>query len=186
MAKLVYSMIQSLDGYTADAAGRFDWTEPDESIHTFINELERPVSTYLFGRRMYEVMAVWETLGAQGDLPPYIEDYAQMWRAATKIVYSTRLATVSSQRTTIERRFDPVAIRRLKEEVLGDISIGGPTLACQAISEGLVDEYQLFVTPIIVGGGTRSLPDEVRLNLELVDERRFANGVVYLKYRPVT
>lgn len=186
MAKLVYSMIESLDGYAADAAGKFDWAEPDESMHTFLNELERPVGTYLYGRRMYGVMVAWERLGGLGDQPPYIEDFAKMWRAATKTVYSTTLGAVSSARTRIERDFDPAAIRRKKEEAVGDISIGGPTLAAQAISAGLVDEYQMFVAPIIVGGGTRSLPDAVRLNLELVDERRFDNGMVYLKYRTAT
>jgi dihydrofolate reductase len=183
MAKLVYSMIESLDGYVADAAGKFDWAEPDESVHTFLNELELGVGTYLYGRRMYEVMVAWETLGGRGDQQPHIEDFAKMWRAASKIVYSKTLATVSSARTTIERGFDPAAIRRMKEEFVGDISIGGPSLAAQAISAGLVDEYQMFVAPIIVGGGTRSLPDAVRLDLDLVDERRFENGMVYLKYR---
>jgi dihydrofolate reductase len=186
MAKLVFSMIESLDGYVADAAGKFDWAEPDESVHTFVNDLQRPLGTHLYGRRMYEVMVAWETLGALGDQPPFIEDFAKMWRAASKIVYSSTLVAVSSARTRIERDFDPAVIRRMKEEAVGDISVGGPGLAALAISAGLVDEYQLFVAPVMVGGGTRSLPDAIRLNLELVDERRFYNGMVYLNYRTAT
>ena len=186
MAKLVFSMIESLDGYVADAAGKFDWAEPDESVHTFVNDLLRPLGTHLYGRRMYEVMVAWETLDGLGDAPPFIEDFAKMWRAASKIVYSSTLDAVSSARTRIERDFDPAAIRRMKEEAVGDISVGGPTLAAQAIRAGLVDDYQLFVAPVVVGGGTRSLPDAVRLNLELVDERRFDNGMVYLSYRSAT
>lgn len=186
MAKLVYSMLESLDGYVADAAGKFDWAEPDETVHTFVNELERPFGTYLYGRRMYEVMVWWETLGGLDGQPPYIEDYAKIWRAASKIVYSTTLDVVSSARTRIEREFDPDAIRRMKEEAVGDISVSGPGLAAQAIRAGLVDEYQLFVAPVIVGGGTRTLPDAVRLDLELADVRRFDNGMVYLKYRSAT
>lgn len=184
MAKLVYSMIESLDGYAVDEGGRFDWAEPDESVHAFVNDLERSVGAYLYGRRMYEVMAAWETLG--GGQSPYIEDYANIWRAASKIVYSTTLGEVHSARTRVERDFDPEAIRRMKREVVGDISVGGPNLAAQAIAAGLVDEYQFFVAPVVVGGGTRSLPDGVRLDLELVDERRFANGMVYVRYRPAT
>ena len=155
-------------------------------MHSFINDLERRVGTYLFGRRMYEVMAVWETLGTAGDEPPFIEDYGNMWRAASKIVYSTTLDEVRTSRTRIERQFDPEAILRMKREVTGDIAIGGPNLAAQAIAAGLVDEYQFFVVPVVVGGGTRSLPEGVRLNLELVDERRFDNGMVYLNYRSAT
>jgi dihydrofolate reductase len=186
MAKLVFSMIESLDGYAADAAGRFDWAEPDEPVHTFINDLQRPLSTHLYGRRMYEVMVAWETLGGRGDQPPFIEDFAKLWRAASKIVYSSTLEAVSGARTRIERDFDPAAIRRMKEEAVGDISVGGPSLAAQAIRAGLVDEYQLFVAPVMVGGGTRTLPDAVRLDLALVDERRFDNGMVYLDYRSAT
>ncbi|NTW29134.1 MAG: dihydrofolate reductase family protein [Coriobacteriia bacterium] len=186
MAKLIFSMVESLDGYVADPAGKFDWAEPDEAVHTFINELERPVGTYLFGRRMYEVMVVWETLDGLADQPSFIKEFAKIWRAADKIVYSSTLDSVSSARTRIERDFDPAAIRRMKEEVVGDISVGGPGIAAQAIRAGLVDEYQLFVAPVIVGGGIRSLPDGVRLKLELVDERRFDNGMVYMHYRPAT
>ena len=185
MAKLVFSVIESLDGYVADEGGRFDWAEPDESVHTFVNDLQRPVGAYLYGRRMYEVMVAWETLDGLGDQPPFIVDFAKIWRAASKVVYSTTLDAVRSSRTRVERAFDPDAIRRMKREVAGDISVGGPNLAAQAIAAGLVDEYQLFVAPVAVGGGTRSLPDGLRLNLELMDERRFDNGMVYLNYRSV-
>lgn len=186
MGKLVYSMIESLDGYVADAAGKFDWARPDEALHTFINDLERSAGTYLYGRRMYEVMAVWETLDRSGPVPPFIEDYARIWRAADKIVYSTSLRAVSSERTRLERAFDPEEIRRIKAESAADISIGGPGLASQAIAAGLVDEFQFFVTPVVVGGGTPSLPAGIRFDLELVDERRFGNGVVYLRYRSIS
>lgn len=186
MAKLIFSTIESLDGYVADEAGRFDWARPDEVVHTFVNDLERHVGTYLYGRRMYEVMAVWETLDQLADQPPsFIGDFARTWRDASKIVYSTTLDEVRSSRTRIERVFEPEAVRRMKAEVARDISIGGPTLAAHAIAAGLVDEYQLFVAPVVVGGGTRSLPERVRLQLELVDERRFDNGMVYLNYRPI-
>lgn len=185
MAKLVYSMLESLDGYVADASGKFDWAEPDESVHEFLRELEIPIGTYLYGRRMYEVMEVWETLDQLDDAPPFIRDYAEMWRSADKIVYSATLDRVRTPRTTIERVFDPEVVRRLKAESTRDISIGGPTLAAHAISAGLVDEYQMIVVPVIVGGGTRSFPEGVRLGLELVDHRRFDNGMVYLHYRPI-
>lgn len=184
MARLIYSTLESLDGYVADEDGGFDWAMPDESVHVFFNELERSVGTYLYGRRMYEVMAVWETLDTSGEAPPYIEDYAAIWRAADKIVYSTTLERVATPRTRIARTFDPEEVRRLKATSARDISIGGPTLAAQAILAGLVDEYQLVVASVMVGGGTRSLPDGVRLDLELVSERRFQNGMVYLAYRP--
>jgi len=185
MGRLIYAAIQSIDGYVADAAGKFDWAEPDESVHSFANQLQRPIGTNLLGRRMYEVMAAWETLGTQGDEPAYIEEFGELWRASDKIVYSTTLGSVSAERTRIERAFEPDAVRRMKNELAGDISIAGPTLAAQAISAGLVDEYQLFVVPAIVGGGLRSLPDGIRLDLHLVDQRRFDNGTVYLSYRPV-
>jgi len=185
MGRLVYSAIQSLDGYVADAAGRFDWAEPDEAVHTFANRLQRPIGTNLLGRRMYEVMSAWETLGADGDEPAYIKEFGELWRASDKVVYSTTLESVSAARTRIERAFEADAVRRMKDELVGEISIGGPTLAAQAIAAGLVDEYQLFVVPVVVGGGTRCLPDGVRLDLQLVDERRFENGTVYLSYRPV-
>ena len=180
MAKLIYSAIASLDGYVADEDGRFDWAAPGEEVHSFINDLERPVGTYLYGRRMYEVMAVWETLV---DDAPAMRDFAQIWRTADKVVYSRTLEGVSSARTRLERDFDPEAIRQLKSAAARDIGVGGSELAGQAIRAGLVDEIQLFLTPILVGGGTPALPDDVRVKLELLDERRFADGVVYLHYR---
>jgi dihydrofolate reductase len=185
MAKLIYSAITSLDGYVADEDGNFDWAEPDEGVHTFVNDLERPIGTYLYGRRMYEVMVAWETMDLS-DQPPFIQDFARIWRAADKIVHSKTLETVSSARTRIERDFDPEAVRRMKGSAGHDISVGGPELAAQAFKAGLVDECHLFLTPIMVGGGKRSLPNNVRLELELLDERRFGNGVVYLNYRTRT
>ena len=182
MSKLVYTGISSLDGYIADASGNFDWAAPDEEVHAFINDLERATGTYLFGRRMYEVMVFWETAHTLPDEPPVIRDFAQLWLAADKIVYSTTLDTVSSARTRIERDFDPEAVRRLKATAEHDISVGGPTLAAHAIRAGLVDEYQLFVAPVAVGGGTPFLPDGIRLDLDLLDERRFRSGFVYLRY----
>jgi dihydrofolate reductase len=184
MAKLIYSAIMSLDGYVADRNDNFDWAAPDEEVHSFVNDLERPIGTYLFGRRMYDVMAVWETMAT--DDSPAMRDYASIWRAADKVVYSTTLATVSSERTRIERDFQPAAVRQLKESATSDLGVGGPHLAAQAIRAGLVDEYHFFLVPVVVGGGNAALPDDVRVPLELLDERRFASGVVYLKYRPRT
>ncbi len=183
MAKLIYSAISSLDGYVADEDGNFDWAAPDEDVHRFVNDLERPVGTYLYGRRMYEVMVYWETAHTLADQPPFIQDFAELWQAADKIVYSKTLEKVSSARTRIERRFDPEAVRQLKARTGRDLTVGGPDLAAQAIKAGLVDEFHLFLTPVVVGGGKQSLPDDVRLELELLDERRFGNGVVYLHYR---
>jgi dihydrofolate reductase len=180
VAKLIYSAITSLDGYVADEDGNFGWAEPDEEVHTFVNDVERPVGTYLYGRRMYETMVYWET--AQLDAP-YLRDYADIWRAADKIVYSKTLDAVSSARTRIERDFDPETVRQLKASAERDVSVGGPELAAQAFEAGLVDECHLFLTPIVVGGGKQSLPDGVGLKLELLDERRFAGGVVHLHYR---
>ena len=185
MAKLVYSAITSLDGYVADVDGNFDWAAPDEEVHAFVNDLERPVGTYLYGRRMYEVMVAWETMTLAGQ-PPVVQDYAAIWRAADKIVYSRTLATVSSARTRIEREFEPEAIREMKAAAGRDISVGGPDLAAQALQAGLVDECHLFLTPVVVGGGNQFLLDDVRLNLELLDERRFGSGVVHLHYRTTT
>jgi dihydrofolate reductase len=182
VAKLVYSAISSLDGYVADEDGKWDWSVPDEEVHAFVNDLERPVGTYLCGRRLYEVMAVWETL--QSD-EPVMRDYAEIWRAAEKVVYSRTLETPSSERTRIEREFDPDAVRRMKAAADRDISVGGPELAAHAIRAGLVDACNLFLSPVVVGGGKRALPDDVRWQLELLDERRFGNGVVYLRYRGV-
>jgi dihydrofolate reductase len=183
MAKLIYSAITSLDGYVADENGNFDWAAPDEEVHRFVNDLERPIGTYLYGRRIYETMVYWETAHTLPDQPPFIQDFAGIWQAADKIVYSKTLGTLSSARTRIERDFDPEAVRQMKATAGRDISVGGADLAAQAIKAGLVDEYHLFLTPIVVGGGHQSLPDNVRLELELLDERRFGNGVVHLHYR---
>jgi dihydrofolate reductase len=183
MGKLIYSTITSLDGYVADKDGNFDWAAPDEEVHTFVNHLERPIGTYLYGRRMYEVMRYWDTAHALTDQPSFMQDYAKIWRAADKIVYSKTLETASSARTRIERDFYLDTVRRMKAQAERDISVGGPDLATQALKSGLVDEYHVFVTPIVVGGGKRSLPNDVRLELELLDERRFEGGVVHLHYR---
>jgi dihydrofolate reductase len=183
MVKLIYSAITSLDGYVADEDGNFDWAVPDEEVHSFVNDLERPVGTYLYGRRMYEVMVGWETANSLAGQPPFMRDFAEIWQAADKIVYSRTLETVSSARTRIERDFDPEAVRQLKASTERDITVGGPDLAAQAFKAGLVDEYHLFVTPIVVGGGKHALPNDVRVKLELLDERRFGNGVVHLHYR---
>jgi dihydrofolate reductase len=182
MASLIYSAITSLDGYVADQDGNFDWAAPDEEVHAFVNDLERSAGTYLYGRRMYETMLYWETAAQATDQPAVVRDFATIWRAADKVVYSTTLNAVSSARTRLERHFDHEAIRHLKHVAPRDISVGGPGLAGQAITAGLVDEYRLFLTPVVVGGGTRSLPDNVRFNLELLDEHRFGNGVLYLRY----
>jgi len=183
VAKLIYSAITSLDGYVADEHGNFDWAAPDEEVHRFVNDLERPVGTYLYGRRMYEVMSYWETAHTLADQSPVARDFAAIWQGADKIVYSKTLEDTSSVRTRIERDFEPEAIRQLKASAERDLTVGGPDLAAQAIKAGLVDEYQLFLTPIMVGGGKKALPDNVRGELELLDERRFTNGTVYLRYR---
>jgi dihydrofolate reductase len=183
MAHLIYSAISSLDGYIEDREGRFDWAAPDEEVHKFINNLERSAGTYLLGRRMYETMMVWETDPDLAADSPITRDYAEIWQAANKIVYSRTLQAVSTRKTQLERTFDPEAIRQLKEAVEQDILIGGPELAAHAFRAGLIDECQLFLTPIIVGGGKKSLPGNVRLDLELLEERRFPNGMVYLRYR---
>jgi dihydrofolate reductase len=183
MARLIYSAITSLDGYINDEDGNFDWAAPDEEVHRFVNDLERPVGTYLLGRRMYETLAVWETMPTGGDQSPAIGDFAGIWRAADKVVYSRTLDTVATARTRIERDFDPEAVRRLKASADADLTVGGPGLAANAFRAGLVDECHLFLSPVVVGGGTPSLPDKVRVELELLDERRFGNGVVHLHYR---
>ena len=185
MARLIYSAIMSLDGYTADADGRFEWAAPDEEVLAFVNELERPVGTYLFGRRMYETMRYWENPDTVAGQSPLGLDFARIWQAADKIVYSTTLGAPATARTRIEREFDPDRVRKLKAAAGRDLTVGGARLAPQAIAAGLVDEYQLFVVPAVVGGGTRSLPAQVRLNLALADEHRFGSGVIYLCYRPV-
>jgi dihydrofolate reductase len=183
VAALIYSTIASLDGYVADEDGNFDWAAPDEEVHAYVNDLERPAGTYLYGRRMYEVMVSWETVRTSADQPPVVHDFARMWQAADKVVYSTTLETASSARTRIERVFDPESVRQMKASAQRSITVGGPGLAAQAIRAGLVDEYHLFITPVVVGGGTPSLPDGVRVTLELLDEHRFASGVVHLHYR---
>lgn len=182
MGKLIYSAITSLDGYLADAEGRFDWSMPDREVHAYVNELQRTIGTYLFGRRMYEVMSFWETADELTDEPREIADFAAQWLDADKVVYSTTLDAVSTARTRLERSFDPEAVRRLKAESERDLSVGGPHLAAEAIAAGLVDEVQLFISPVTVGGGLRALPSNLRRRFELLDERRFAAGVVHLRY----
>jgi dihydrofolate reductase len=183
MAKLIYSAITSLDGYVADKDGNFDWAAPSEEVHAFVNQLERSVGTYLYGRRMYETMVYWETAHTRPESSPVELDYAEIWQAADKIIYSRTMTDVSSARTRIEREFDPDSVRRLKESAGRDLSVGGAELAAQAIKDGVVEEYHLFVNPVVVGGGTSTLPDNVRLNLELLEEHRFSSGVVHLHYR---
>src|SRR5438309_4392155 len=176
MAKLIYSTIASLDGYVADENGNFDWAAPDEEVHAFVNDLERSVGAYLYGRRMYEVMVYWETVPALAEQPPVVQDFAEIWRAADKIVYSKTLETPSSARTRIERDFDAEAVRQMKASAEYDLTVGGPDLAAQAFRAGLVDECHLFVAPVVVGGGRPSFPELLRLELELLEERRFARG----------
>ena len=183
MAKLIYSGITSLDGYIADADGNFDWSMPDEEVHAFVNDLTRPIGTYLFGRRMYEVMVVWEELADDPELPAVEQDFARIWQNADKIVYSTTLVKVPSARTRIERSFDPEEIRRMKASAERDLVVAGAELAAHALRAGLVDECHLLVSPVMVGGGKRFLPDGVRMQFELLEERRFGNGVVFLRYR---
>ena len=185
MADLIYSVLASLDGYIADRNGNFDWAEPDDEVHTFVNDLERPIGTYLYGRRMYEVMVAWETMDLATEAP-YLRDYQQIWRAADKVVFSTTLTEVHSERTRLEPVFDPATIREMKASSAADIGIGGPGLAAHAIRAGLVDGFRILVAPVVVGGGNPWLPDDVQLNLELTDERRFRNGTVHLGYRDAT
>jgi dihydrofolate reductase len=181
MAKLIYLTLASLDGYIADEDGKFGWAEPDEEVHAFVNDLARSVGTYLYGRGMYEVMIAWENLEPAGQPPP-IQDYAEIWRAADKIVFSRTLDSVSSARTRLEREFDLEAVHRLKGETGHDLAVAGPDLAGQAMKAGLVDEYYLFLAPVIVGAGKRMLPDDLRVDLELRDERRFDSGFVFVSY----
>lgn len=185
MAKLIYSSIASLDGYLADQNGDFSWAAPDEEVHRFVNDLERPIGTYLYGRRMYEVMSAWETIGLgddDDDADPVSRDFGDIWRAADKVVYSTSLEAAATARTEVERTFDPKMVRRRKATAGADLSVGGPHLAAAALRARLVDELQVFVVPVVVGGGTAYLPEDLRLTLALVAERRFASGVVYLRY----
>jgi dihydrofolate reductase len=183
MAKLIYSAITPLDGYVNDEDGGFGWAEPDEEVHSYVNELERPIGTHLYGRRMYEVLRYWENPPDLAEQPPHIQDYAGIWQAADKVVYSSSLESASTARTRIEREFDPAAVRRIKESAGADLGVGGPTLAAEALRAGLVDELHQFLNPVVVGGGTAWLPAGLRLELELLDERRFAGGVVHLHYR---
>ena len=180
MADLIYSAITSFDGYVADSQGKWDWSVPDQEVHAFVNDLERPIGTYLFGRRLYEVMAVWETID---DPAPEMRDFAELWRAAEKVVYSRTLRTVTTTRTRLERSFEPEAVRALKASSERPIAIGGPDLAASAIRAGLIDEWHFLLSPILVGSGKPALPDGVRVELELAEERRFGNGVVFLRYR---
>ena len=183
MAKLIYSAITSLDGYVADENDNFDWAAPDEEVHAFVNDLERPIGTYLYGRRMYEVMRYWETASTSADEPAVMRDFAELWQAADKIVYSKTLDTPTTARTRLERDFDPEAVRQLKASADRDLTIGGPQLAAQALEAGLVDEIHLLLNPVLVGAGNPALPHAVRIQLELLDERRFGNGVVHVHYR---
>jgi dihydrofolate reductase len=182
MAKLIYSAIASLDGYVEDDHGTFDWAAPDAEVHAFVNDLERPVGRYLYGRRMYETMVYWETVGTGPDQPAVARDYAQIWRAAEKIVYSRTLERVSSARTRLERDFDPAAVRQLKQASDADLTVGGAELAGRAMTAGLVDECHLFLVPVVVGAGKRAFPAAVRVQLQLLSERRFTSGVVHLRY----
>lgn len=182
MGRLVYGALCSLDGYTEDPDGRFDWATPDEEVHAFVNELERPVGTYLYGRRMYETMAAWETMPTGPDASPAVTDYATIWRRATKVVYSTSLREARTAHTRLERVFDADALARLKQQSVEDLSIGGPTLAAGAFAAGLIDELYLIVQPVSVGGGKPALPPGLRLRLNLLDELRFGCGAVYLRY----
>ncbi len=184
MGQLIYSSIASLDGYIADRDGNFDFSEPDEEVHAFVNDLQQDISTYLFGRRMYEVMSVWDTLDTT-DEPEVMKDFARIWQGIDKVVYSTTLPVASTARTRIERTFDPEAVRRMIADTDRRIGIGGPTLAAAALQAGLVDECSIFLGPVVVGGGKRFLPEGLGLRLELLEERRFSNGVVYLRYRVV-
>ena len=183
MAQLIYSAIASLDGYIEDRRGSFEWAAPDEEVHAYVNDLERPIGTYLYGRRMYETMRFWETAGAGDEDGAVSQDYAQLWRTADKVVYSRTLEEISTARTRIEHAFAPAEVRRLKESSDSDISIGGPALAAEAFRAGLIDELHLFLHPIVVGGGKSALPDDVRVQLDFLDERRFRSGVVHLHYK---
>lgn len=183
MARLIYSALASLDGYIEDKNGNFDWAAPDEEVHKFINDLERSAGTHLYGRRMYETLMVWETDPSFTVDSPLLIDFAEIWQAADKIVYSKTLGAVPTRKTQLERNFDPTAIRQLKETAKQDILIGGPELASHAFRAGLIDEYHLFIAPIIIGGGKPALPDNIQLELELLEERRFASGVVFLRYQ---
>jgi dihydrofolate reductase len=186
MADLIYVTNATLDGFIEDANGRFDWTEPSDEVFAFITDLVRPVGTYLYGRRLYETMAVWETQPDLAEQSELSADFARVWQAADKIVYSTTLDVVSTARTQVERRFDPGALRRMKDEARSDLMIGGANFAAQAFGAGLIDETHLFIGPAVLGRGKPSLPSDLRADLELLDERRFGNGVVYVRHRLLT
>ena len=180
MPKLIYSAITSLDGYVADEQGKWDWSVPDEEVHAFVNDLSRPVGTWLLGRRMYDVLVAWETMDRD---EPELRDFTEIWHGADKVVYSRTLEAPRSARTRIEREFDPEAVRAMKDAAERDLSVAGPELAAQAFRAGLVDQIQLFMSPVVVGAGNPALPSGAKLALELADERRFGNGVVHLAYR---
>jgi dihydrofolate reductase len=182
MARLIYTAICSLDGYVNDESGSFDWSAPDDEVHAFVNDLEREIGTYLYGRRLYEVMVAWQTMPTAG-APAAVAEYADIWRAADKVVYSRSLGEVSSARTRIERDFDAEVVRQWKAGAPRDLSVGGPELAGAALRAGLVDECHLFLNPVVVGGGTPVMPGHLRVPLTLLDERRFGSGVVHLHYR---
>ena len=182
MGRLIYSMIMSLDGFISDERGNFDWAEPDEEVHRFANELERSIGMHLYGRKMYETMVYWETQGDDSDVG---REYAQIWRAADKVVYSRRLDRASSKKTRVEREFDPADVRKLKLASARDLAVAGPELAAQALHARLVDELDLFVVPVIVGGGNRALPHNLWAKPRLTEERRFGNGTVFLRYEIV-
>jgi dihydrofolate reductase len=182
MAKLIYFMPTSLDGYIADETGNLDWSAPNEEVFAFINDLVRPIGMYLYGRKMYETMAVWERPEVIPGRTPAMLDFARIWQAADKIVYSKSRETVSTPKTCLEQEFDPQAVRDLKAQLALDVSVAGPTLAAHAIRTGLVDEYHLLVVPAMLGSGKRVLPSNVCVRLDLLDERHFTNGMVYLRY----
>lgn len=182
MAKLIYSAICSLDGFTEDTEGKFDWAEPSPEVHAFVNELERSVGTYLLGRRMHETMVYWDTAPVGEDVPAEYREFAEIWQAADKVVYSRTLSDMEAPRTRLESKFDPAAVRQMKEQEERDLGIGGPELASQALAAGLVDELRLIFVPVIVGAGKPALPAGLHLALDLIEQRRFDNGTVYLSY----
>jgi dihydrofolate reductase len=182
MGKLIYSAICSLDQYTNDVGGSFEWAAPDEQVHAFVNEQQRPVGTYLLGRGMYDTLKVWDTLGSDPESPDAIREFASIWASADKVVYSASLDAVETQRTRLEREFDPAAVRAMVDAAERDVSIGGATLAATALRAGIVDQVDLYLNPVVVGGGTRAVPDGVRFGLGLIATERFDNGVVYLRY----
>jgi len=185
VAELIYSAIASLDGYVEDAQGRFDWAAPDEEVHRFVNDLERPVGTYLYGRRMFETMRYWDSNPTDESVPAFVRDFTQIWRKADKIVYSRTLGAVPTPRTRVERSFDPIQVRALKATAGHDLTVAGADLAGQALAWQLVDELHLFVVPVVVGGGKAWLPKRLHLDLELLEARPVASGFVFLRYRPV-